>query len=177
MEGRGVKKLSLAIGLGSTCSGCDIAILDLAEKILDLVELADIVYWPTAMDFKMTDLESREKGGIDVGLYHGTVRTSQHALAAEILREKAKLLVAFGSCACFGGVPGLCNLTNRRELLRTVYGDTVSTVNPEGTVPLTEFETNGHRLELPELSGRGRALAQVVDVDASLPGCPPPCST
>ena len=51
------KKIKLAIGIGSTCEGCSVAILDLNEKILDLVGLADIVYWVLAMDFKLSDLE------------------------------------------------------------------------------------------------------------------------
>lgn len=59
------KKIKLAIGLGSTCAGCDIAILDLKEKILDLASLAEIVFWPTAMDFKLEDLAIIEKSLAD----------------------------------------------------------------------------------------------------------------
>ena len=168
-----MRKLKLAIGLGSTCAGCDIAILDLNEKILDLAAAVEIVFWPTAMDFKLSDLERIEEGGIDLSLYHGTIRTSAQEHIAHLLREKSKALMAFGSCACFGGIPGLCNLTSKEAIFETVYRDTPSTVNPDFTVPKTEVKEGGYLLTLPELYQEGKALPQVVDVDYYLPGCPP----
>ena len=72
------KKLKLAIGLGSTCSGCDIAILDLGVKLLELIGLADIIFWPTAFDFKYSDLEKFKDNEIDITLHHGTIRTTEH---------------------------------------------------------------------------------------------------
>ena len=166
-------KLKLAIGLGSTCSGCDIAILDLAERILELVDLADIVFWPTAMDFKLEDLSKFGEGEIDISIYHGTVRTSEQEHIAHLLREKSKAVMAFGSCACFGGIPGLCNLTNREEIFRTVYKETPSTVNPDFITPQTRVKVGDFELTLPELYDDGKSLKQVVDVDYYLPGCPP----
>jgi F420-non-reducing hydrogenase small subunit len=166
-----VKKLKLAIGLGSTCSGCDIAILDLNEKLLDLAAAVDIVFWPTAMDFKLRDLEGIRE--IDLSLYHGTIRTSEHEHTARLLRERSEAMLAFGSCACFGGIPGLCNLTSRGEIFETVYRDTPSTVNPDFITPETEVKEGGYLLTLPQLYDEGKALPQVVDVDYYLPGCPP----
>lgn len=166
-------KLKLAVGLGSTCSGCDIAILDLAEKVLDLVEAAEIVFWPTAMDFKLKEFERFGEREIDLGLYHGTVRTSQQKQMAHLLREKSKALMAFGSCACFGGIPGLCNLTSKEEIFRAVYKDTPSTVNPDFITPQTKVRMGDFVLTLPGLQEDGKALPLVVDVDYSLPGCPP----
>jgi F420-non-reducing hydrogenase small subunit len=166
-------KLKLAIGLGSTCSGCDVAILDLAEKILDLVEVADIVFWPTAMDFKLSELEKYGSEEIDIGIYHGTVRTSENEHIAHLLREKSKAIIAFGACACFGGIPGLCNLTTKKEIFRTVYKDTPSTVNNDFITPQTEVKVGDFVLTLPELQEDGKALPQLVDVDYFLPGCPP----
>jgi len=168
------KKIKLAIGLGSTCSGCDIAILDLNEKVLDLASLADIVFWPTAMDFKLSELEKIEKNDIDITLYHGTIRTSEHEHIAHLLRERSKVMIAFGSCSCFGGIPGLCNLTNKEEIFETAYKETPSSVNPEFITPKTKISHDGHDLTLPELYNDGKALPQIVDVDYYLPGCPPP---
>ena len=166
-------KVKMAIGLGATCAGCDMAILDLAEKILDLAELADIVFWPTGMDFKFTDLEKFKEGEIDISLYHGTVRTSEHEHTAHMLREKSKAFLAFGSCSCFGGIPGLCNTTTKEEIFRTAYRDTPSTVNPKYVVPRTDTKEGPYRLTLPELKNEGKSLSQIVDVDYFLPGCPP----
>ena len=167
------KKIKLAIGLGATCAGCDIAILDLNEKILDLVSLADIVFWPTAMDLKLSELEKIEKNEIDISLYHGTVRTSEHEHIAHLLRERSKVMIAFGSCSCFGGIPGLCNLTSKEEIFETAYKETPSTANPDFITPKTKIPQDSHDLTLPELYNDGRALSQIIDVDYYLPGCPP----
>jgi F420-non-reducing hydrogenase small subunit len=153
------KRIKLAIGLGSTCSGCDVAILDLNEKILDLTSLADIVFWPTAMDFKLAKLEAIEK--------------NEDMHIAHLLRERSKVMIAFGSCSCFGGIPGLCNLTSREEIFETVYKEAPSTVNPEFITPKIESSQDGYDLTLPELYDNGRALSQIIDVDYYLPGCPP----
>ena len=168
-----MKKANLAIGLGSTCAGCDIAILDLNEKILDLASLAEIVFWPTAMDFKLSQLEKMKEREIDISLHHGTIRTSEHEHVARLLRERSKVMIAFGSCSCFGGIPGLCNLTSREEIFETVYKQTPSTINPESITPQTRITQDGHELTLPELYGDGKALHQIVEVDYYLPGCPP----
>ena len=166
-------KIKLAIALGSTCSGCDIAILDIDEKILDLAAIADIVFWPTAADPKIKDVEAMEDGEITVTLMHGTIRTAEHEHIAKLMRKKSVVLVAFGSCTCDGGIPALCNLTTKDEIFDVAYDKTLTTVNPEGTRPQEKTTVNGHELTLPKLYDTGRALNQVVDVDYYVPGCPP----
>ena len=76
----------------------------------------------------------------------------QHDLQREdavLFRRKCKVLVAYGSCACFGGIPGLANLSNREQVFEVAYASTPSTENPEGLRPETEWRVNGHRLTLP----------------------------
>jgi len=99
--------IKLAFYLAATCGGCDVATLDIGERILDVVDIADIVLWPVAMDFKYRDVEKMEPKSIDLCLYNGAVRSSEHEEIAEMLREEAKVMVAFGSCACFAGYRGL----------------------------------------------------------------------
>ena len=48
-------------------------------------------------------------GSVDIGLFNGAVRTSEQEEDARLLRAKCKVLVAYGACACFGGIPGLAN--------------------------------------------------------------------
>ena len=169
------KKLKLAIGLGSTCSGCDIAILDLGGKLLELIDLADIVYWPTAFDFKHSDLKELEDKEIDITLYHGTIRTTEHEEIARILRKKSKVLIAFGSCSCFGGVPGLCNLTDKKQIFDAVYGENLSVANKENIFPEEKLLINKNKsITLPHLFDTGKTLKQLVEVDYFIPGCPPP---
>jgi F420-non-reducing hydrogenase small subunit len=169
------KKLKLAIGLGSTCSGCDIAILDLGVKLLDLIGLADIVFWPTAFDFKYSDLEKLKDKEINITLYHGTIRTSGQEEIAHILRKKSKILIAFGSCSCFGGIPGLCNLTDKKKIFDAVYGENLSVANKENIFPEGKLLINKNKsITLPHLFDTGKTLKQLVEVDYFIPGCPPP---
>jgi len=169
------KKLKLAIGSGSTCSGCDIAILDLGVKLLELIDLADIVYWPTAFDFKHLDLKELEDNEINITLHHGTIRTTEHEEIAQILRKKSKVLIAFGSCSCFGGIPGLCNLTDKQQIFNTVYGENLSVANKENIFPKEKLLINKNKsITLPHLFDTGKTLKQLVEVDYFIPGCPPP---
>ena len=107
------KKLKLAICRGATCSGCDIAVLDIHERLLAVLEAADIVFAPTLIDVKYTDVDAMEDNEIDVCLYHGAVRDSENEHMANVMRQKSKILVAFGACACFGGIFGLGNVSNK----------------------------------------------------------------
>jgi len=167
-------KIKVAVNWAGACGGCDVALLDSEEKLLELAEVADIVYWPVAMDFKREDLAAYGSGEIDVGIFNGVVRTSEHVADALILRDRCKAVVAFGACAAFGGIPGLANLHSNDEMLDTVYRDTPSTDNPDDIRPQTTSQVDGLELELPTLERRVRALHQVVDVDVVVPGCPPP---
>jgi F420-non-reducing hydrogenase small subunit len=92
-------KLKLASYWAAACGGCDVAILDIHEKILDLAAAADIVFWPIALDFKYADVEAMPDGNIDVTLFHGAVRNTENEHLAQLLRAKSKVLVAFGSRA------------------------------------------------------------------------------
>ena len=169
------KKLKLAIGLGSTCSGCDIAILDLGVKLLELIDLADIVFWPTVFDFKYSDLKELGDKEIDITLHHGTIRTTEHEEIARILRKKSKVLIAFGSCSCFGGIPGLCNLTDKQQIFDAVYRKNLSTVNKKGIFPEEKILIDKNKsITLPHLYNTGRLLKDLVEVDYFIPGCPPP---
>jgi len=51
------EKLQLAFYWGASCGGCEIAVLDINEKILDVVAVADILFWPVAMDFKYKEVK------------------------------------------------------------------------------------------------------------------------
>lgn len=166
-------KLKLAIYWGAACGGCDIAILRIDEKLLDLVEIADIVFWPAAMDYKYEELESMEDKSIDVAVFNGAVRNSENEHMAKLLRDKSRIMVAYGSCATEGCVIGLANVMDRNELLEGIYLDDTSTANPEDVIPQTEVKINGNELTLPTFYDNVKALHQVVDVDYFVPGCPP----
>ncbi|MEO0116533.1 MAG: oxidoreductase [candidate division WOR-3 bacterium] len=163
-------KLKFAFYWAASCGGCEIAVLDINEKILDVIALADIVFWPVALDVKYKDVENFPQGFIDVTFFNGSVRNSEQEHLAKVLREKSKILIAFGSCAHKGCIPGLANLFSREEILERIYKNSPSTNNPKGILPKTEFEN----LTLPEFYEQVFPLDKVVPVDYYLPGCPPP---
>lgn len=167
-------KLKIAFYWAASCGGCEIAVLDINEKILDVAAIADILFWPVAIDIKYKDVNAMPDKHIDVTFFNGGIRTSEGEHMANVLRKKTKFLVAFGSCAISGGIPGLANLWNKDEIFKTAYIDTLSTENPNKTVPKTSVDVKEGVLTLPEFYDTVKTLDQVVDVDYYLPGCPPP---
>ncbi len=167
-------KPKIAYYLGGGCAGCDIALLDTADKLVDFLESVELLFFaPTVMDTKYRDLESFPDGSIDVGFFSGNVRNSEHEKLAKVMRAKCKVLVAFGICASMGGIKGLVNLHSQEELLKEAYVETFSTDNPEGVTPQPKWTVDGkYELELPVLKP-ARALDQVVEVDYYVGGCPP----
>jgi F420-non-reducing hydrogenase small subunit len=157
----------------SSCGGCEEAVVDLAEKILDVVAAVDIVFWPVAMDFKKADVEAMEDGSILAAFVNGAIRTTEQEEMAHLLRRKAKVLVAFGSCAHLGGIPALANLWDREAIFATSYLTTPSTVNPDGVMPQVAVPHDGTWVTLPGFYDTVRALDQVTRVDYYIPGCAP----
>lgn len=166
-------KLKLAVYWGAACGGCCVSVLDVHEKLFDVVAAADLVFWPIALDVKYKDVEAMPDGHIDVTLFNGAVRNSENEHLAKLLRQKSKVLVAYGSCAHMGGIPGLGNFHNKKEIFERAYITSESTVNPDKVFPQPEVEVPEGKLEIPVFYDDVRALDQVVNVDYYLPGCPP----
>jgi F420-non-reducing hydrogenase small subunit len=158
----------------ASCGGCEEAVIDLAEGLLEVVKAVDIAFWPVALDFKRSDVEAMDDGELAACFINGAIRSSEQREMAELLRRKSQLVVAFGSCAQLGGIPGLANMFNRREMIREVYSRLPSVSNDEGTEPRDDIRVEEGRLSLPALWDTVKTLGQVVDVDYYLPGCPPP---
>jgi len=112
-------------------------------------------------------------GSILVSMVNGAIRTSEQEEMAKLMRKKSKLIIAYGSCAHMGGIPGLANQFQREEILSYVYDESPSTLNKEKTRPEMKFGINGSSVTLPKFFQVVHALDQVIDVDYYLPGCPP----
>jgi len=168
-----VGKPKLALYWAASCGGCEIAIVDLHEHVLDIDANFEVVFWPCVMDVKYSDVEAMEPDSIDLCLFNGAIRSSENEHMAHVLRERSRTLVAFGSCAHEGCIPALANLTTREKIFRYVFHDSPSTVNPEGLEPQTRYRLPEGEVELPELYNTVKSLDQVVDVDYYIPGCPP----
>ena len=167
-------KPKLALYWAAACGGCDVAVLDTNEKILDIANLCDIVFWPIAADFKYHHVRALADKSIDLCLFNGAIRSTEQEEIAKLLRQKSKVLIAFGSCACFGGIPGLANFTTRADILQRVYIEAPSNSNETKTVPQLKTNVPEGELDLPELFETVQTLAQVVPVEYFVPGCPPP---
>jgi len=166
-------KIKLAVYWGAACGGCCVSVLDVHEKLFDVVANADLVFWPIALDFKYKDVEAMPDQHIDVTLFNGAVRNSENEHIAKLLRQKSKILIAYGSCAHMGGIPGLANFSNKTDILRRVYEETESTENPDKIKPQPVTEVKEGKLTIPSFYNDVMPLDKVVDVDYYLPGCPP----
>ncbi|MBC7224086.1 MAG: NADP oxidoreductase [Anaerolineae bacterium] len=152
-------KVKVATDWLDVCSGCHMALLDIDERIVELVKHVQFTSSP------ITDLKHPPKEGVDVGILTGAVSNTHQVEVAKEMRERAKILIAVGDCAVFGGICTMRNFFDAEEVLRRGYVETEST-DAEGKVPRSD--------ELGKLLDRVRAVNEVVKVDIHIPGCPPP---
>jgi F420-non-reducing hydrogenase small subunit len=153
------QKAKIATMWLSGCSGCHLSIADVHEAILDVMELADFEFSPVLMDVKYDEVPD----DLDAIIIEGGIRNDENRELAEMLREKAKIVIAYGVCACYGGPQGIGNLFTKDEIIEEAYKNSASTINPEGIIPSED---------IPHLESRVRPLAEAIDVDLSIPGCP-----
>ena len=118
------EKPKFAMYWAASCGGCEIAVLNIHEKILDVDANFEVAFWPVAMDAKYKDVEAMEDGSILLTLFNGGIRTDENEHIAKLLRKKSQILVAFGACATEGGNPGLANFSSMDEIFDTVWKDT-----------------------------------------------------
>jgi NAD-reducing hydrogenase small subunit len=150
-------KVTVASDWLAGCAGCHMSLLDIDERIVDLIQVATLTSTP------ITDLKHPPKEGVTVGILEGCINNSANEEVARQMRARCKVLISLGDCAVFGGVPTMRNCANKEACLRRAYIESESTV--DGKIP-----------DDPELATmqEARAVSQVVDVDINLPGCPPP---
>ncbi len=139
------------------CSGCHMSLLDLDERLLDLAARMDLVYGP------LVD-EKEFPRGTDVTLVEGAVANEDHLALVQVIRERTRVLVAFGDCAVTGNVTAMRNaLGGALPVLDRVYRDPRLDAAVLPSAPGI----------LPSLLDRVLPIHQVVPVDHFLPGCPP----
>jgi F420-non-reducing hydrogenase small subunit len=168
-----VKKPKIALYWCSSCGGCEESVLDLAEDLLDMAGLVDILFWPVAMDMKYHDIEMIPDGEITATLINGAIRMDNQEDMAKLFRKKSQLIIAHGSCAHLGGVVGLANFFERRDILYRAFIEVPTIKNPQGILPVIETSEAGRELQLPGFYNTVKTLNQVIEVDYYIPGCPP----
>lgn len=147
-------KLRVATTWLDGCSGCHMSFLDIDENIARVANLVDIVYGPLVDAKEVPD-------DIDVAIIEGAVSNEEDLEKAKKLREKSKLVVAFGDCAVTGNVPCMRNWCGATAVLDRAYTENVD------TQPGIPYQI------VPPLLPDVMPLKEVVKVDFFLPGCPP----
>lgn len=149
-------KVKLATAWMGGCAGCHMSLLDIDERLIDVIGLVDIVYSPIA-DIKVFPQ------GVDVTLVEGAIANEDHVKLAHEIRERSKIVISFGDCAVTGNVPSMRNRLKIDDVLTAVYAEGPGKA-PRGNEP-EEI--------MPVLIPKVLPLHQVVPVDIYLPGCPP----
>lgn len=148
-------KIKIATSWLDVCAGCHMSLLDMDEAIIDLANAVEFTRSP------ITDI--KEFPEVDVGIVSGAIGNTEQEEEAKELRERCKILVVLGDCACFGGIPSMRNAFSKDEVLRRVYIETEST--KDGKIPTSP--------EIPPLLEKALPVNAVVNVDCFVPGCPP----
>jgi NAD-reducing hydrogenase small subunit len=139
------------------CFGCHMSLLDIDERILELVDLVDL-------DVSPFDDKKAFDRLVDVGFIEGGCSNEYNVRELKTFRNNCRILVSVGACAINGGVPAMRNTIGLRECLEAVYLDGVS-LEGKGIIPNDE--------DLPLLLDRVYPSHEVVKIDYFLPGCPP----
>ncbi|MBD3344712.1 MAG: methyl viologen-reducing hydrogenase [Chitinivibrionales bacterium] len=148
-------KIKISTEWLSGCSGCHVAVVDLHEKLINLTDSVEFVRVPVLMD-------EREYPRADVGIVEGAIRSEHDRAACIKMRESVKTLIAFGTCAVYGGPSGVGWLYRGDSVLEKAYG--AGMTNAPGEWP----DSNAPKLEQSVVP-----IDEIVTVDRYLPGCPP----
>ncbi|MEE8441942.1 MAG: NADP oxidoreductase [Spirochaetia bacterium] len=142
------------------CFGCHMSLLDIDERILDLIELVEFNKSP------ITDIKTFTKH-CDIGIVEGGCATSENVHVLKSFRKNCTTLIAWGECAIMGGLPALRNTIPIAECLEEAYlsGLTTKNNNPDRVMPNDE--------DIPMMLDRVFPIRELVKVDFFLPGCPP----
>jgi len=144
------------------CSGCHMSFLDLDEFLLDLVDLVEIVYSP------VVDMKDYPEN-VDVCLIEGAICNEDNLELLHKIRQRTKVLVAFGDCAVTANVPAMRNQLgpgNTESVLQRAY---IANAQDNPCLP----QADGI---VPPLLKRVMPVHEVAYVEHFLPGCPPPAA-
>jgi F420-non-reducing hydrogenase small subunit len=150
----------------NACSGCEISVVDMGERLLEILEHCEFVHMPVIMDHKyygqLGTEEHLEIPEAHAGIITGGIRNEEHLEVAREMRKKCDRLIALGTCATHGGIPALANSYSTEDVLARYYS-TETTDRPK------TYPDQG----VPAQLERCYALDEQIRVDLALPGCPP----
>lgn len=138
------------------CFGCHMSVLDIDERILDLIELVEFNKSP------IDDIKTFTKD-CDIGLIEGGCCNSENVHILKDFRKHCKTLVAVGECALMGGLPAMRNGIPVKECLEEAYLKS----------PTVDDKIIPNDDELPMILDKVYPCQDIVKIDYYLPGCPP----
>jgi sulfhydrogenase subunit delta len=126
------------------CEGCQLQIINMGGELLELLTVIDPVEWREAI--------SDQSDEYDIAIIEGSITREEDVERLQVIRKRAKILIALGACATMGGVNKLKNHFPLDQVRQMVYGDAA---------------------DMPHLNtAKVQALDEVVTVDYKIEGCP-----
>ena len=139
-----MSKPRVAIFDFACCEGCQLQLVNFEEEILDLIGAVDVVEWREAM--------SEQSHEYDIAIVEGSITREEDIKRIELIRSRAKILIAIGACATMGGINKLKNNFDLDDVKKCVYGQAA---------------------DMPHLNTTmTKAVDEVVKVDYKVHGCP-----
>ncbi|MCP3682426.1 MAG: oxidoreductase [bacterium] len=100
----------------TSCSGCQISVLDLETELMEIFKHFDVIHFPLVK-------EENLHGPYDITFVEGAVANKEEIKKIFEIRAKSKIVIALGTCAAYGGVPAIKNLGYGEDIEKTVYHD------------------------------------------------------
>ena len=149
-----MSKVRLATVWMDGCSGCHMSLLDMDERLIDVLAHVDLVYSPL-VDNKVYP------ENVDVVLIEGAVSSEEDVVKIHKIRAHSKYLISLGDCAVTSNVPGMRNRFKMEDVENRAY--------------IENAQRNQHvpRNVIPRMLPHSRPVQEYVKVDLSIPGCPP----
>jgi len=157
-----MSKPKIATTTFAGCFGCHMSLLDIDERILELVELVEFDKSPINDIKKFT-------GKVRIGLIEGGCSNDENVAVLRDFRDHCEILISVGDCAINGGIPAMRNMVPLEECLKEAYINGPTVYNPSGIIPNDQ--------EVPLLLDKVYPCHEVVKIDYFLPGCPPSADT
>ena len=133
--------LRLAVWKFASCDGCQLALLESGDLLLELAEAVEIAHFAEASS-------SMREGPWDLSLVEGSITTAEDIARIRHIRENSRLLVAIGACATAGGIQALRNVADAGAFAAAVYPhpeilDALETSTPVSDHVAVDLELQG----------------------------------
>jgi F420-non-reducing hydrogenase small subunit len=148
-------KVTVSFEWLSGCSGCELATVDMHERLLQVLDDIELVRIPILMDVKGYP---RAK----LGIVTGALRTEHDVHCAHEMRKSCDAILAFGICSVYGGPQGSGYAHTLGEIEDAVFRQNPTT--------RTRFVPDQ---DVPKLLDELKPVDAEIEVDYYLPGCPP----